>query len=85
MADWTLRVQEWCRRHRLPYVHGCVWDRDCRRYGASPCVYLHRKGSGMIVFELPLPYRGLDLSTSPVTKRWEWNRPCVWTRKAPKR
>lgn len=23
-------VRGWCRAHWIPYVHGCIWDRECR-------------------------------------------------------
>lgn len=25
-----MSVRGWCRAHYVPYLHGCVWDRECR-------------------------------------------------------
>lgn len=78
-----LRLQGWCRRHRVPYLHGCVWDRECRSYAAPPRINLFF-GRLMVVIELPLPYRGFVFPEDSefVEREWAWNRPGVWTQRS---
>lgn len=34
MQRLSMKITKWCTAHRLPRVHGCVWDRHCRYCGA---------------------------------------------------
>jgi len=47
-----LRIQTWCHKHWVPYIHGCVWDRECRFYDAPPRISLHW-GRWMLWVDLP--------------------------------
>lgn len=50
--DLIVAVQKWCRRHKVPYLHGCLWDRECRSFGAPPRIAL-RIGDTMRWVDLP--------------------------------
>lgn len=58
----VLDVQTWCRKHRVPYLHGCLWDRECRSFHAPLRVSL-MLGNTMVWVDLPGYYR--DLSQDP--------------------
>lgn len=54
-----MSVRGWCRAHWIPYVHGCVWDRECRTE-----FYLWRIalmwGRVMVYVDLPGYYKDHD-------------------------
>jgi len=54
----VLNFQTWCRKHGVPYVHGCVWDRECRSFQAPLRVAL-MLGRTMLWVDLPGYYRDL--------------------------
>jgi hypothetical protein len=72
---WLLHLQGWLRRYGLPYVHGCVWDRDCRAELAPPRVTLF--AAGWMVM-LDLPQRSSDLAIvdgmPTIARRWHGPR-----------
>lgn len=40
MQRFTSKIHKFCTKHRLPRVHGCIWDRHCRWCGAPRRVAL---------------------------------------------
>jgi hypothetical protein len=58
IGRWMVNAQGWCHRHGVPYVHGCVWDRECRSFGAPLRVAL-MLGRMMLWVDLPGYYRDL--------------------------
>ena len=56
LASFVFDMQAWCRKHRVPYVHGCLWDRECRSIGAPRRVSL-MLGQSMVWVDLPGYYR----------------------------
>ena len=72
-----MSVRAWCQDHWIPYVHGCVWDRECRTE-----FYLWRIalmwGTHMWWIDLPGYYK--DFERDPERENhliavYSWHRP----------
>lgn len=77
-ADRIAKLQGWCRRHGVPYLHGCVWDRECRSEGAPPRIAL-MAGRTMMFVDLPGYWREI-FNERPT---WHW-RPFFGYHRQPK-
>jgi hypothetical protein len=76
LADHITTAQTWCRKHWIPYIHGCAWDRECRNEGAPMRVAL-MCGRYMAWVDLPGYYMDTDLGHTDdqgyVTRRRMWH------------
>lgn len=60
----------WFRKYGIPYVHGCVWDRECRSHGAPLRISLHW-GRHMFWVDLPGYYRD-PIWDGEARREWHW-------------
>lgn len=74
-----LAMQKWMRERKIPYIHGCVWDRTCREFAKRITLHIpHRDIS--VYWELPGYYAGLDKDEDgELVWRKKWHRTYFWT------
>ena len=66
-------VQRWCLRHHVPYIHGCIWDRECRADGAPARISV-LWGRSMIWVDLPGYWMDWEpVDDRHVTRRRSWH------------
>ncbi|MGH3985863.1 MAG: hypothetical protein ACRDTZ_00905 [Pseudonocardiaceae bacterium] len=62
-SERLLKLQGWCTAHYVPFIHGCVWDRECRAEGAPPRISLlisYPTGRTVVLVDLPGYWRCAD-------------------------
>lgn len=64
------RWRTWFRKWGIPYVHGCVWDRECRFHGAPLRISL-LWGRHMVWIDLPGYYRD-PIWDGEAPREWHW-------------
>jgi hypothetical protein len=80
--DRGVKVHAWLRKHHLPRIHGCIWDRHCRFW--CPCARVSLYWGPLSVdVELPGYWVGMDLDfeTHIAVRRRMWERghvSCHW-------
>lgn len=76
LNDHIGRAQTWCRKHWIPYIHGCVWDRECRSIPCPKRITLIW-GQYMAYIDLPGYYTSLDINNvddqGHITRRRTWH------------
>lgn len=79
------RIRAWCRQHNIPYIHGCIWDRECRNHGAAARITLI---AGRHTMWIDLPGYWLDYEPTPdgshLIRRRSWHWPHVSTYSQPR-
>jgi hypothetical protein len=66
-------VQGWCRDHKVPYLHGCVWDRECRA-DLAPMRIALMWGRHMWWIDFPGYYLDWDFERGYSVPRRSWHR-----------
>lgn len=67
-------VSKYLFKRGWPYLHFCVINRDCRREGAPPRIYLHNVGPFMVFVDLPGWWTTVNVDFRPLKSR-QWHNP----------
>lgn len=75
MQKLSSRAHQFCMRHDLPRVHGCVWDRHCRYWGAPRRISLlwgcHEWRVDLPGYDQPLTYFTADSTMREMPGEWQ--------------